>query len=105
MRIPEMDDLISRQKLKDAMYQEAFEKDSNDQKWDSGCWIRYRMFERITDAQPSAERKKGRWEMKPDPYGFFGEIPVCSECGCTTKMRDKTKFCPHCGARMEESKG
>ena len=50
-------------------------------------------------AQP--ERKNGRWEMKPDPFGFFGEIPVCSECGCTTKMRDKTKFCPHCGAQME----
>ena len=45
--------------------------------------------------------RHGRWEMKPDPYGFFGEIPVCSECGCTTKMRDKTKFCPHCGARMD----
>ena len=53
----------------------------------------------LPSAQP--ERKNGRWEMKPDPFGFFGEIPVCSECGCTTKMRDKTKFCPHCGAQME----
>lgn len=43
-------------------------------------------------------RKTGRWEMKPDPYGFFEEIPVCSECGCTTKMRDKPKFCPNCGS-------
>lgn len=51
------------------------------------------------DAEPV---RHGRWEMKPDPYGFFGEIPVCSECGCTTKMRDKTKFCPHCGVRMVE---
>lgn len=48
------------------------------------------------DAQ--SERKTGRWEMMPDPYGFFGEIPVCSECGCTTKMRDKPKFCPNCGS-------
>ena len=49
-------------------------------------------------AQP--ERKKGRWEIKPDPYGFFEQIPVCSECGCTTKMRDKPNFCPNCGADM-----
>lgn len=48
----------------------------------------------------SVERKRGRWEMKPDPYGFFDEIPVCSECGCTTKMRETYKFCPNCGAEM-----
>lgn len=46
--------------------------------------------------------RHGKWEMKPDPYGFFDEIPVCTECGCTTKMREKTKYCPHCGARMDE---
>jgi len=53
--------------------------------------------------QPSAypERKTGRWKMEPDPYGFFDEIPVCSECGCTTKMRETYKFCPNCGAKME----
>jgi len=48
-----------------------------------------------------AAQKTGKWEMKPDPFGFFRDIPVCSECGCTTKMRDKTKYCPNCGARME----
>ena len=52
----------------------------------------------LPSAQP--ERKKGRWNMEPDPYGFFDEIPVCSECGCTTMMRDTYKFCPHCGADM-----
>ena len=53
----------------------------------------------LPSAQP--ERKSGRWEMKPDPYGFFEEIPVCSECGCTTKWREKYLYCPNCGARME----
>ena len=48
------------------------------------------------------ERKHGKWEMKPDPYGFFDEIPVCSECGCTTKMREKYNFCPNCGADNRE---
>ena len=45
--------------------------------------------------------KHGKWEQKPDPYGFFETIPVCSECGCTTKMRDKPPHCPHCGAIMD----
>ena len=54
---------------------------------------------------PSAktERKTGRWEMKPDPYGF-DEIPVCSECGCTTKMKEIYNYCPNCGAKMDKEK-
>lgn len=35
------------------MYHEAFESDTNEQKWDSGCWIRYKMFERILKNQPT----------------------------------------------------
>lgn len=45
--------------------------------------------------------RHGKWEMKPDPFGFFHDIPVCSECGCTTKTREKTKYCPNCGAIMD----
>ena len=36
-------------KLSDAMYHEAFETDSELQKWDGGCWIRYKMFENHRD--------------------------------------------------------
>lgn len=50
-----MDDLISRQQLRAAMYHEAFEKDSDLQKWDSGCWIRYKLFENVIDNLPSAQ--------------------------------------------------
>ena len=49
------DDTISRQALKDAMYHEAFEVDSELQKWDGGCWIRYKMFENVIDDVPSAQ--------------------------------------------------
>ena len=49
---------------------------------------------------PSAERR-GRWEMKEDPYGFFDTIPVCSACGCTTKYRVTSAYCPNCGAKMD----
>lgn len=49
---------------------------------------------------PSAE-KKGKWIQKKDPYGFFETIPVCSECGHTTKMRETYDYCPNCGAKMD----
>ena len=53
---------------------------------------------------PSAEPKRGKWLKKPDPYdGFFGKIPVCSQCGCTPKWREECKYCPNCGAKMEVS--
>lgn len=92
------DDLISRQALRSEMYHEAFEKDSDEQRWDSGCWIRYKMFERVVDRQPSAqpercedcrnfnkarllippERKKGKWIKMSDTDGIYW---ACSECG------------------------
>lgn len=46
------------------------------------------------------DRKVGKWEQKEDPYGFFDTIPVCSICGCTTKMRETYRYCPNCGAEM-----
>ena len=52
----------------------------------------------IRDAEP----KKGKWMKKPDPHGFFDEIPVCSQCGCTTMYREEYKYCPNCGAKMEK---
>lgn len=50
--VPDHGDLIDIDKLSDAMYHEAFEMDSYWQKWDSGCWIRYKMFERLRDSVP-----------------------------------------------------
>lgn len=58
--------------------------------------------EECEDVEP--ERKRGRWEMKTDPYGFFDEVPVCSECGRITKWREKYPYCPSCGADMREGK-
>lgn len=44
---------IDADALNKRMYHEAFETDSDMQKWDGGCWIRYKMFENaIKDAQP-----------------------------------------------------
>ena len=53
-----MDDLISRQQLREAMYHEAFEKDSDLQRWDNGCWIRYKLFENVINNLPSAQSQQ-----------------------------------------------
>lgn len=88
-------DVISRQAAIDCEYQV---KIINDIEYVMLSEVQMKM-RKLPSAEP--ERKTGRWEMKHDPYGFFDEIPVCSECGCTTKMREVYNFCPNCGAKME----
>lgn len=94
-----MDDVIYRHVLRDAMYHEAFEVDSDLQKWDGGCWIRYKMFENVIDKIPSAQ-KKGHWIYPTDVKGFCR----CECCGALWG-RDLYenrffKYCPRCGADM-----
>ena len=60
-----MSRMIDADEFKNRMYHEAFEKDSDMQKWDSGCWIRYRLFEEVLRGQPT---------VTPEPHW----IP-CSE--------------------------
>lgn len=47
--------LINADALSRAMYHEAFEKDTDLQKWDSGCWIRYKMFENKIEEAPTID--------------------------------------------------
>lgn len=51
--VPEHGRLIDADALRQSMYHEAFETDSPMQKWDSGCWIRYKMFERLEESAPT----------------------------------------------------
>ena len=51
--IPDHGRLIDADELRQAMYHQAFETDSPMQKWDSGCWIRYKMFEQIEESAPT----------------------------------------------------
>ncbi len=46
-------DLIDGDELDRIMYHKAFETDSDMQKWDSGCWIRYKMFENSMEEVPT----------------------------------------------------
>lgn len=47
--------LINADKLESEMYHNAFEIDTDLQKWDSGCWIRYKMFENVIEEQPTVK--------------------------------------------------
>ena len=62
-----------------------------------------RLQEKITGLQP----KFGFWdemivEDESDKYGLFRRRFYCSACGDWT-TQGKTKYCPNCGAKMEES--
>lgn len=57
--LPKHGRLIDADALNEAMYHESFETDTDMQKWDSGCWIRYKMFENaIGDASTIIEADK-----------------------------------------------
>lgn len=47
--------LIDAYALSRAMYHEAFETDSDWQRWDSGLWIRYKMFENALKNAPTID--------------------------------------------------
>lgn len=100
-----MSDLISRQALRDAMYHEAFETDTEMQRWDSGCWIRYKLFENVIDSLPSAERK-GKWILTDYPDEQTYQCSACNEIWTFiegTPIDNGAFYCPNCGARMEGS--
>ena len=68
---------IDADEFRRVMYHEAFETDSDLQKWDSGCWIRYKMFENAIENFPTADA-----------------VPVvrCKECRHSSKWyRDKCR--------------
>lgn len=85
--------LIDADALKEQMYHEAFETDTDMQKWESGCWIRYKMFENAIAAAPTIDPvKHGRWVCG-----------CCSQCGFVLHSTGLTNYCPNCGASMGRS--
>ena len=76
------DDTISREALRRRMYHEAFEVDNGMQRWDSGLWIRYKIFENAIEEAPAVEPET--------------EIIRCHECryndgGYCSMLRERTK--------------
>ena len=97
--------LIDADALNDSMYHEAFEKDSKLQKWDSGCWIRYKMFENHLDMAPTADavpEVRGKWTYEINEY--FRTCSVCriSQALLAGENLSRFNYCPFCGAKMED---
>ena len=79
------------------MYHEAFETDTDMQRWDSGCWIRYKLFEKILEKQTTADVREnvhGEWEKIEDDYL---KCSICGDISCC-----EGNFCPNCGADMRK---
>ena len=114
--------MIDADALNDAMYHEAFENDAsyNERnpmaKWDSGLWIRYKLFENTIDEAPTIEPNRGEWEEK-ETFSVADDDPIierwqsarCSMCEryhTTPYMYyfNDYNFCPYCGADMRERK-
>lgn len=98
-----MQRLISADKLEADMYHNAFEIDTDLQKWDSGCWIRYKMFENVIEKQPIIDAepvRHGHWIFNPkDAIEMMFTLPKCSECGAESP--NGGNYCPNCGAKMD----
>lgn len=58
-------------------------------------------FDDIIDAQPAADVEpvvRGEWKWEP-PY------TICSVCGIHSINRFQSKYCQHCGAKMNNPRG
>lgn len=96
---------IDAEKFEDEMYHESFEKDSDMQKWDSGCWIRYKLFADCLEKQPTAdvvEVVHGEWITVTLSRGR--KTILCSNCRGHLETFGLTDYCPRCGAKMDGTK-
>ena len=89
-----MSDYIKRDELKQKMYHEAFENDASyDErnpmaKWNSGLWIRYKLFENVLASIPSAD---------------VVNIVRCSECKWWQSDGGALMLCEVTGLPTEEN--
>lgn len=100
--------LIDADALMQAMYNRAFETDG-DTMWQSGCWVRYRAIEQVVKEQPTIEeRKTGKWRAFKIGECDLIECTACKVARPREEMPARNggkiawKYCPDCGARMEE---
>ena len=73
-----MEGLISADALRADMYQEVFEKDSDMQKWDGGCWMRFKLFENVMSRQPAVDAVT---------------VVRCNECKSNCRNEDGSGWC------------
>ena len=91
--------LIDADALDAEMYHKSFEVDDGRNVWNSGLWIRYKIFEEAIRDAPTVDAvpvRHGKWIDN----GIEGTWDHCSVCG--ERAIDLYDFCPNCGARMDE---
>lgn len=74
--------LIDADALGNRMYHESFEKDSDLQRWDSGCWIRYKLFEQVLRAAPTI------YPTHPTPSNTLGALDCVERRLVSYKLTD-----------------
>ena len=92
---------IDADALREKMFHEAFEKDSPYQKWDSGCWIRYHMFENAIDSIHPADVVE---VVRCKDCVFHKDVPKATEyvwCELIDGVLSKEWFCAD-GERKED---
>lgn len=95
-----MSDLISRQAAIDSLLKvgDWYVEQGNDE---AGRGVA--QCQRVIYELPSAERPKGKWKHEHlcSTSGGTYEVVRCSGCAWQYPMWE-TKYCPNCGAKMEE---
>lgn len=105
--------LIDAYELERDMYRKCIDTDEEIEKgrakWDSGLWIRYKVFEDAITLAPTVDPiKHGHWiEVQRIHEKDHTAICECSLCGDTVWVYDGQRawnYCPNCGAKMDEVK-
>lgn len=94
--------LIDAYRFEEELYHEAFERDSDMQRWDSGCWIRYKLFERMLEKQPAVDVEP-HWipcsERLPKEREWIGTkefgTTISDEVYVTFEGPTGERFCKH----------
>lgn len=93
--------LVDIDALDRAMYHKSFEVYDGRTMWNSGLWIRYKIYEEASREAPTIEAvpvRHGKWL----PYLKEGLRYKCSECGSRFSLA--YMYCPHCGAKMDSER-
>ena len=96
--------LIDADALDAEMYHKSFEVDDGRNVWNSGLWIRYKIFEEAIRDAPTIDAvpvRHGKWiDETFKPYGLVHHPFKCNLCGDHAEF--SSPYCPNCGARMDE---
>lgn len=90
---------IDADAFRQRMYHEAFETDTDMQRWDSGCWIRYKLFENCLESMPTISPDEVRGEAKVNyEHGDYS----CSACGNSARRLSfaRKNYCDECGKKL-----